>query len=636
MNSVTQTITRVLFLSTGIASAQSILYVSPGGTGTQCSSTIPCALLTARGQARTLLPGATTNVTVRLYGGLYALDSTFTLDARDGGRPGIRMVYEAEPGAQPVLSGGKFITGWTLFDAGKNIWRASVPTGMRTRQLYVNDLRAIRARGPDNPAGWTKTANGYTAPDGAVAAYANLQQVEVVFLREWKSYRCPVGSASGTTITMATPCWTNAQAHTGWTMDGVSWLENAYELLDAEGEWYLNETQNALYYKPRAGENMASARVVAPVLEVLLNAQGTLATSLRYLTLRGLTFAHATWMKPSSNRGFPDMQATYQWGTEGKAISNVQFWYVDSLVLERNVFRALGGNGPALEAGSRNSRISCNALFDISGNGMHIGNINANPADARDQNLGITVENNYITQAGQEYHGCAGIFLGYVAQTRVLANEIHGLPHMGISLGWGWGTGGYMRNNEVAYNLIYDHMNRMFDGGGVYTLSPQQGTHVHHNFIHDQIHELGALYPDEGSSFMRWDSNVVQNVVRWLHMWTGSIQNDTVINNYYNNNVATLAGTNCIVTPNTLVTGTTWPAPALRIMAAAGIPTGCQDVKTWVNLSLPTEISSKGHQNRSGTAMPRLHVDLNKGQVYWGGSRNYHDLAGRKALFQRN
>jgi len=621
-----------VFLLPGLTSAQNILYVSPNGSGVQCSSANPCALLTARGQARSLLPGAASDVTVRLYGGFYALDSTFTLDVRDGGRPGIRMVYEAGSGEQPVLSGGKFITGWTLFDAGRNIWRASIPAGMRTRQLYVNDIRAVRARGPTNPAGWVKTAAGFTAPDGVVASYRNLTEVELVSFREWKGFRCPIGSANVRNITVATPCWTNAQLHTGFTLDAVTWVENAYELLDAEGEWYLDDPLDFLYYKPRAGENMATARVVAPTLEVLLDARGTMAAPLRYLTLRGITFAHATWMRPSTNLGYPEGQATNLWpfSAGNKALSNVQFWYVDSLVLERNVFRALGGNGPSLEAGSRNSRISCNAFFDISGNGMHIGNINPNPADARDQNIGITIENNYVTKIGQEFQGGVGIFVCYAAQTRILANEIHDVPYSGISVGWGWGTGGYMQNNEVAYNLVYNHMNLMRDGGGVYTLSPQRGTHVHHNYIHDQIAEFGALYPDEGSSFMRWDSNVVQNTVRWLHMWVNTIQFDTVVNNYYNNNVATLNGANCIVTPNTLVTGGNWPPAALRLMAAAGIPTGCQDVKTWVNLSITTGIS-RGNQKR-GSLRPRsrLRVDLAGGRVIWNGSDRERNLEGRR------
>lgn len=621
----------VLFSTHSFVQAQTIIYSSPTGTGTQCSNQNPCDLFTARNHARLAIPTASTDVIVRLQNGVYTLDSTFTLDARDRGHLGVRMIYEAASGTHPVISGGKTITGWTLFDNGKNIWRASVPAGLRTRQLYVNDQRAIRARGEGNPGGWRKSTTGFTSPDGRVAGYKNITNVEVVSLREWKCYRCPISNASGTNITLANPCWTLAQAHSGFTMDGVSWLENAFELLDTEGEWYLDESENFIYYKPRVNENMTTVHVVAPVLEILLNAKGTQSTSLSYLTIRGLTFAYATWMRPSSMEGYPDMQATYTWASENKAVSNVQFWYVDSLVLERNIFRALGGNGPGLEKGSRNSRISCNAIFDISGNGMHIGNITANPTDIRDQNLNITIQNNYVTQIGQEYHGSAGIFVGYVAGTRILANEIHKIPHMGIALGWGWGAASYMKNNEVAYNLIYDLMTLMRDGGGVYTLSPQPGTHVHHNYIHDQVNEFGALYPDEGSSFMRWDSNVVENIPRWLHLWIGTIQNDTVINNFYDNQTATINGTNCIVTPNSYVTNSTWPDAAKTIMAKAGISMGCQDIKTWVNLPLQQEVGLlKPGKNKSLVRTELPVIKIQKGQVLWKNSKDKHTMTGKK------
>lgn len=622
-----------LALALGLAATpspgQALLFAAPGGAGSQCSAASPCDLATARAQARAALPGAAGGVTVRLRGGLYVLDSTFTLDARDKGRPGARMTYEAAPGERPVLSGGRAVTGWTLYEAGRDVWRARVPASLRTRQIYVNDVRAVRARGAERPAGWVKTAAGYTAPDAAVSAYRNLSAVEVVSLREWKSFRCPIASASGRDVVVASPCWPNAQAHGDYSMGAVSWIENAYELLDAGGEWYLDEAEDFLYYKPRAGEDMGTARVTAASLEVLLTARGSAGAPLGYLTLRGLTFAHATWMKPSSPRGFPDLQGTYQWGDEGKALSALQFWHADSLVIERCAFRALGGNGPSLEAGTRDSRISCNAFFDISGNGLHVGNISANP-DARDRNVGITLENNYVTRVGREFHGCAGIFLGYVARTRVLRNEVHDLPHMGISLGWGWGAASYMQGNEVAQNRIYDHMQRMNDGGGIYTLGPQPGTHVHHNYIHDQVHELGGLYPDEGSRFMRWDSNVVQNVPRWLHMWTNSIQYDTVVDNYYNNNVATLNGANCVTVPNHHVTGGDWPPAARRIMAEAGLAAGCQDVKALAGQGLATGIGRIRQPGIPAAADPKLAVDLREGRVFLRGWRGTLDLAGRR------
>jgi hypothetical protein len=534
----------------------------------------PCDLPRARDKARGLLGSATGDVIVQLAGGLYELESGFALDSRDGGRPGVHMVYQAAPGQTPVLSGGRRIEGWKLFDSHKNIWAAPVAPGLSTRQLYVNGIRSLRARSGADPKGFEKTRTGFRST-GSLEYLAGSENLEVVSRFSWKEYRCPVDSISLGEIRIAQPCWSEAQAHSGFTMDGISWFENAYVLLDEEREWFLDPVRHMLYYKPGAGENLSTARVVAPVLESLLIATGTSDLPLLNLKITGLTFAYATWLQMNTGKGFPDLQSTYMYGDDGyggeKIPSSIAFWFTDSLVLERNVFTALGGNGPALEAGCRNSRISGNRLFDISGNGMHIGNIIANPGDPRERVTGNIIENNSVTRIGQEYHGASGIFLGYVSETNVLYNEISDVPYTGISLGWGWGRSSGMGGNEVAFNHIHHHMNTMSDGGGIYTLGAQPGTRIHHNYVHDQEHEYGALYPDEGSSFMLWDSNVVQGVGRWFFMANGNMHGNTILGNYTDTPVAVMIGEDCRIDGNMVIQDGIWPRAALNIIAGAGL-----------------------------------------------------------------
>ena len=88
-----------------------------------------------------------------------------------------------------------------------------------------------------------------------------------------------------------------------------SWVENAYELLDSEGEWYLDRTAGYLYYKPLANENISTATVVAPVLETLVNAAGTYATPLHNVQFYGITFAYATWLQTSTGEGYIPFQS---------------------------------------------------------------------------------------------------------------------------------------------------------------------------------------------------------------------------------------------------------------------------------------------------------------------------------------
>src|SRR5581483_5142209 len=155
------------------------------------------------------------------------------------------------------------------------------------------------------------TPTGYTASGGAMSGWRNVGDIEFVYrggLGAWTEIRCSVGRiASDGTVTMGQPCWDNSNERyikPEWnrTADLVgpgrlgnpgpdpggpgappSYVENAYELLDSPGEWYLDRTAHRVYYIPRPGESMATVRVEAPVLQQLVT-----GTGVHDLTFQGL------------------------------------------------------------------------------------------------------------------------------------------------------------------------------------------------------------------------------------------------------------------------------------------------------------------------------------------------------------
>ncbi|HLL22915.1 MAG TPA: hypothetical protein VK427_12335 [Kofleriaceae bacterium] len=271
------------------SSVQTVLYVSPTGAGSTCSLAAPCSLTGARDKARALTPAMTGDVVVQLRGGTYRRTSALTLGPADSGRNGHAVVYEAYPGERPVIVGSVAVTGFTMHDAARGIHRAPVTTGLTSRQLYVDGKPAIRARSATDPGGFSVVATGFESTSAAYAAWRNPSSVEVVTNREWKHMRCPVSSivANGTKsrIAVQPDCWAanNKPFNPGFpfngaglpSMDRVSWLENAYELLDEPGEWYLDAETNSLYYIPRVGEDLATVDVELPVTDVLVDASGT-------------------------------------------------------------------------------------------------------------------------------------------------------------------------------------------------------------------------------------------------------------------------------------------------------------------------------------------------------------------------
>ncbi|MBP1988863.1 galactose-binding domain-containing protein [Paenibacillus eucommiae] len=592
-----------------VHAAATYLYASPTGSGSVCTIGSPCSLSGAQAKVRTLNTSMTGDIIVYLRGGTYSLSSTLQLTQLDSGTGGYQVIYQAYPGEKPVLSGGQTITGWSLFDSGKNIYRSNVGTTLNTRQLYVNEVRATRARGAQNPVGFTKTSTGFTAPDTSMSGWGNKSSMEIVGFNSWKSFRCPVSSISGTAITMQNYCWNNSQLSDTPSLDSVGWIENAYELLDAEGEWYLDRSAGYLYYKPLTGEDIASAIVVAPTLETLVSGTGTLDTPLQNVQIKGLTFAYATWLQPSTSDGYVPLQAGFtftglndaasQYLT--KALGNVTFHAAKSVRLERNTFVHLGGAGLVFEYGSQNNTIVGNVFKDISSSGILIGDVtpsHVNPADSRERNSYNTIANNYITKVGAEYFDAVGIFGGYTSYSTITHNELANLPYSGISQGWGWGANSYAQNNQITNNYIHDVMKVLGDGGGIYTLSAQPNSTISGNYLRHMYGSYGGwgIYPDEGSAYLNINNNVVTETGKWISMWTLSIHDNTVQYNYSDTANMTSICTNCTVNNNTTVTNGIWPTAAQTIMSNAGLESAYQDINP------PPAVSENLALNQPATA----------------------------------
>ena len=68
--------------------------------------------------------------------------------------------------------------------------------------------------------------------------------------------------------------------------------ENAIEMLDQPGEWYLDRSSDGSYW-PREGEDLTRADVVVPFLQKsLLCVAGTPERPVRNLRLKGIHVAH--------------------------------------------------------------------------------------------------------------------------------------------------------------------------------------------------------------------------------------------------------------------------------------------------------------------------------------------------------
>eukprot|EP00035_Acanthoeca_spectabilis_P007990 m.146980 g.146980 ORF g.146980 m.146980 type:complete len:138 (-) comp14170_c0_seq1:1280-1693(-) len=102
---------------------------------------------------------------------------------------------------------------------------------------------------------------------------------------------------------------------------------------------------------------------------------------------------------------------------------------------------------------------------------------------------------------------------------------------------------------------------------------PHTHTHTSNSLVQTpSAYWAAQLYPDEGSAYSTWHDNVVTDIgsSEWLHLWTGSIHNVTVANNFMDTSTYLNHGTNCPMINNTVFPKGKPPPAAVVIMNASG------------------------------------------------------------------
>lgn len=516
--------------------------------------TIEKALQQAR-EARRL--DKATDICLRLESGTYNLNQPIIIRPEDNGT---RIVADGKV----VISGGVKVSGWKK--EGK-YYVATVPDfngrPLEFRQMWVNGKKAVRARDVDDFEDMFRIRNIDKAkeiiyvPAAAVKKIKGARYAEMVLHEMWcvanlriKDIKIQGDSAA---VTFHQP-----ESHVHFmhpwpspmvTTDGHNspfYLTNAKELLDKEGEWYLDARTSKLYYIPRKGENMKTAEVIVPAVETLLKVEGTPDTPVKDVTFEGITFSYATWMRPSVSGHAPLQAGMYMieayklrpkmdrpngdhkldnQGWVGRPASAVSLNCAENVSFSKCTFEHNASTGLDYHLYIKGGSVNRCTFRDIGGNGILAGSFGPEsheahlpyaPADGRIICTGLSITNNLITDVTNEDWGCVGIGAGFVKDIKICDNEISDVSYTGISMGWGWNQQVCsMSNNLVSGNLIYHYAKHMYDTAGIYTLGSQPHSFIENNvvrdiytptYVHDPNHWF-YLYTDEGSSYITVRNN---------------------------------------------------------------------------------------------------------------------------------
>lgn len=568
---------------------QATFYVSPTGNDTNDGSFATPFKTLARAQkaVREVNGSMSKDVVVCMRGGTYQLTNTLTLDNTDGGKDGHYVRYISYPGETPLVTGGMPISDWTLHDEKNNIWATS-NVEARFRQLYVNGKKAIRARYPnlkdDGGHNFFRLAKvdtfgkGFEVYSDQIGNWNHLDKVEMHLMIAWAESILRLSKVTNkgnvSKIEVQEPehtmIWRRKYPMLGTAFmsnppkQQCFYFENAYEFIDQEGEWYLDEYENILYYKAHQGEDMTKSLAVAPRLETLVAIKGeSTKNKVGYLAFEGITFAHTNFTLPSE-KGYMDLQAgLYHLDVldehPGQPLSSNKFllkkpaagFSVENahhIRVENNVFAQMAMTGLDLVSGTNDDMIQGNVFTDLGAAGIMIGKFSAsdeteihipyNPSDKAEICTRDTIKNNYIHHVTTESQGSVGIGAGYPKEIVIEHNELAYMNYSGISVGFGWTKEETaMNKNHINWNRIHHVSQLLADCGPIYTLSNQgTGGEIQHNYISDISASSFAdywvlpIYLDEGSSGFEVCDNVYDRAP------DGNAANQAGYNNCHDNN----------------------------------------------------------------------------------------------------
>ncbi len=507
------------------------IYVNSKSTSTSPTGSVKAPYKTlAAAEPAVIEALKTSDVELLLFGGDYYDTNVNFTAAEIGGNSHSLTIAPKSSSDNVVISGGKEVTGFEIYDSEKNIYRA--PYGSTIRQLYVNGTPATRARStstqlPFTIEGTPGAATAVTTTNTAVANW-NLSNAELVFRQSFVSGRKMITgvSVSGGKATFELyngikNLDNNFPLVHVYNYSWVLCMENAYELIDEPGEWYSDGA--AIYYKPRAGEVMGTTPVVAPARSQPLSFTGAKGSVISNITIKDITFAHGTWTYPSTAGEIVDMQSNSIAAMGDEEIPGlINTRYVNNVKIEGCTFTNSGGSGLDILKGSKNVTVTGCEISNIASAGVLISSVKT------DDRLGtveadvvenITIEQSKIHDCARDYRSATGVAIGFARNVNIVHNEIYNLPYSGIHCGWGWrsSTDSMIKGIKINYNYIYDCMKEMQDGGLVYVMGPTNReaglagyrNEIAYNFLEDMGAQGGYIYHDNGSTYWSAHHNVI-------------------------------------------------------------------------------------------------------------------------------
>ena len=356
----------------------------------------------------------------------------------------------------------------------------------------------------------------FYADKNDIIDFENPEDVDVRIMHFWRDDLLPVHSVNLETgrIQVTKPSAMRIR------IDDNYIFENVKEALSLPGEWYLDRSEEKLYYVPEAGDTVENTVLYAGINEQLITLNGA-----DNISFQGINFENTDWNHVDgthTGKAFAPTHPMYKDIKYGADHPQAAFEVPAAIYISSSSyinftdcrFENISYTAVKFDKASKNCNITSCMFNEIGANAIFIHGDFVVPATTKN----INVTDCHINKYGRIFNNAIGILLTHAIDCNLTNNEIHDGWYTGISVGWNWGYSDNSTNNiNISNNLIYDIGNGwLSDMGAIYTLGIQPDTVISGNIIYNVGCDEGrygyggwGIYLDEGSSGMLVENNLV-------------------------------------------------------------------------------------------------------------------------------
>jgi hypothetical protein len=296
------------------------------------------------------------------------------------------------------------------------------------------------------------------------------------------------------------------------------YLENARELLDSPGEWFLDPSSRTLYYYPLPGETHQHGAAYLPLVDEILTISGA-----SHVTIDGVGFRHADWTCGGEGGTASCDGQSVEWQDHAALhVTNAS-----SINIENCDVSCVGPSAIWVDTGSADVSIERCGMHTLGTGAVRIGSptdrSNFHPGRPAGQPVptGVRLRNSNLTDGSDVFVGGTAVLVQFAQNVTIEHNEISRFSYTGISLGWSWNYlpqvgGGHKVDSNYIHHLGYPRRETGDAMACVYTLGELGGTRgeptiVSGNVCHDVRAYMSGGYclsQDQGSSSLLFEKNV--------------------------------------------------------------------------------------------------------------------------------